>query len=164
MTIINTNTVEDFIVDTLSAVTALASVKVQPWPDDTRDYLTKFTAPKGALLVQYRGSEYNPDPPEPNNKSKLFQMRDMRWVVAILMRNAYSHDASSSFTGGIYGLLDEVKKALTGKTVTKLVGAVVTPLDDVTIMYPRSDYFVDRVNQNIYIHEIEFGVSGPETE
>lgn len=156
MTIINTNTVEDFIVSTLSAVTALASVKVQPWPDDTRDYLTKFTAPKGALLVQYRGSEYNPDPPEPNNKSKLFQMRDMRWVVAILMRNAYSHDASSSFTGGIYGLIDEVKKALTGKTVTNL--------NDLTIIYPRSDYFVDRVNQDIYIHEIEFGVSGPETE
>jgi len=156
MTIINTNTIEDFIVSTLTAVTALSAVNVQAWPDDTRDYLDKFTAPKGALLVQYRGSEYNPDPPEPNNKSKLFQIRDMRWVVAILMRNAYSHDASNSFTGGIYGLIDEVKKALTGKTVTNL--------NDLTIIYPRSDYFVDRVNQDIYIHEIEFGVSGPETE
>ena len=156
MTIINTNTIEDFIVSTLTAVTALSAVNVQAWPDDTRDYLDKFTAPKGALLVQYRGSEYNPDPPEPNNKSKLFQIRDMRWVVAILMRNAYSHDASNSFTGGIYGLIDEVKKALTGKTVTNL--------NDLTIIYPRSDYFVDRVNQNIYIHEIEFGLSGPETE
>ena len=156
MTIINTNTIEDFIVSTLTAVTALSAVNVQAWPDDTRDYLDKFTAPKGALLVQYRGSEYNPDPPEPNNKSKLFQIRDMRWVVAILMRNAYSHDASNSFTGGIYGLIDEVKKALTGKTVTNL--------NDLTIIYPRSDYFVDRVNQDIYIHEIEFGVSGLETE
>jgi len=156
MTIINTNTIEDFIVSTLTAVTALSAVNVQAWPDDTRDYLDKFTAPKGALLVQYRGSEYNPDPPEPNNKSKLFQIRDMRWVVAILMRNAYSHDASNSFTGGIYGLIDEVKKALTGKTVTNL--------NDLTIIYPRSDYFVDRVNQDIYIHEIEFGVSAPETE
>jgi hypothetical protein len=149
---INLNTIENYFVTTLAA--ALTTVQVQAWPDDYRAYVSKFNAPKGALLVRYNGSDYTPDPPEPNGLEILVQEREMRWTVTIFMRNAFGHDAADVFTDGIYTLIGGVVAAMSGKTVTGLT--------DLTVIWPRRDYFVAKLENSIYVYEVEFGVSGPE--
>jgi hypothetical protein len=70
------------------------------------------------------------------------------------MRNAFGHDAGDVFTDGIYTLISGVVAAMSGKTVTSLT--------DLTVIWPRRDYFVAKLENSIYVYEVEFGVSGPE--
>jgi len=147
----NLNTIENYIITTLT--TDVSGVLVKAWPNNPSEYLKEFSAPKGALLVRYNGSNYTL--PDPNSQKVLIQDRDMEWVVTIFMRNAFGHDATGVYADGIYTLIEAVRSSLSGNTTTGLT--------DLTVFYPLRDGFVDEIN-GVWIYEMAFGVIGPETE
>ena len=147
----NLNTIENYIITKLTA--DVSGVLVKAWPNSPQEFLSEFTAPKGALLVRYNGSNYTL--PEPNSQKVLIQDRDMEWIVTIFMRNAFGHDATGNYADGIYTLIEGVRNSLSGETVTTLT--------DLTVFYPIRDNFVNEYN-GVWVYEMAFGVIGPETE
>lgn len=94
--------VEDVIVETLKSGVD-GSVKVESFPADTESY--DFAGLKGALLVHYTASQYQPRS-GPANPS---QMRRMNFAIVLLTR-ALRGD------GGAYGTLEDVRRALQGES------------------------------------------------
>lgn len=144
----------DIIIPEQEIVTQLKSVvdidvKVEAYPNDPASW--DFDNAGGAALVRYQGSDYAA--PVPNEANTLVQDRTGKFVVALLHRSLRAKEGHQ----GIYGLLETVRKALTGFTP----GAATNP--EATPLYPIQDGFVNR-EPGKWIYQIVFAQVGPEAE
>ncbi|MCH8029082.1 MAG: hypothetical protein IH874_04025 [Candidatus Dadabacteria bacterium] len=100
-----TEQIEDAIITKLQTDVTAATATVEPFPDRPQDYI--LSHPKGAVLVQYRGSQFT----EPRVVNTITQTRTLEFVIVVVFRNLRSHQ-------GAYGVLDSVRSSLTGYVVT----------------------------------------------
>jgi len=141
----NLITVEDAIVARL--VSQITTVQIQSWPDNPADY--QLTHPNGAILVRYDGSEYVE--PEANDQKKLIQDRRLNWSITILqlsLKDSKGHQ-------GVYTLIESVRTALTGYTVSGF--------PDASVMFPTADTFTQEI-AGTWIYSINFAFTYPEHE
>lgn len=120
------------------------TVQVEAFPDNPETY--DYTQPNGAVLVQYHGSVYAA--PVPNRTGKVIQERTGNWICTILHRNLSQH-------GGVYALIEGVRRALTGYTLSGM--------PESTVLYPVNDGFINR-NPGKWVYQITFAQSSPEVE
>ena len=139
--------VEDDIVSRLTTAIANAAIDIRSWPDNPQDY--QLLKPGGALLVRYSGSTY--EPPEPNRQPKIVQPRAVEWLIAIVQKSLKPFKAHQ----GVYTLIDSVRVALTGYTITGL--------SDASVMHPTGDGFLSEA-AGTWIYNAFYTFSIPEAE
>ena len=141
----NLITVEDDIIAKLKA--DITTVEVVPWPDNPADF--KNLHPTGAILVRYDGSGYIT--PIPNSSKIIVHDRSSNWGISIIQENLRETKGHQ----GVYTLLESIRSALTGYTITGL--------DDASVMYPTSDGFTREV-AGTWLYKIVFTFTFPEAE
>ena len=100
-----TEQIEDAIVSRLKS--SIPDLEVSPFPERPDEY--GLIHPVGAVLVQYRGSEYS----EPASLGTITQTRTMEFVVLLAVRHLRSHQ-------GAYAYLDSIRGSLTGYVIPPL--------------------------------------------
>lgn len=106
--------------------------KIQSFPQDPLSHFESIS-PNGEILVIFES--LNPELPEPNREGVIVQQIAINWNVWIVHPNLTSHT-------GVYSLMEDVKDALTGWTVTDW--------DDSTPMYMTNADFIDEQGGNWY--------------
>ena len=107
---------ESAIVNTLKE--ALPDLLVEAYPDNPSSF--KMIHPKGAVLVHYSGSKFNPSLFE----EVIVQERKLTYDFIILSRSLRGNS-------GIYETMDKIREALTG-----------FQYDDTTKFYPIDEEFI----------------------
>lgn len=107
---------ESAIVNKLKA--ALPNLLVEAYPDNPSSF--KMIHPKGAVLVHYSGSKFNPSLFE----EVIVQERKLTYDLIILNRSLRGNS-------GIYETMDKIREALTG-----------FQYDDTTKFYPIDEEFI----------------------
>lgn len=90
---------ESGIIDRLGRY--VRGVPIEPFPDDPANYRLRHQ--RGAILVGYRGSEYE----ESQELDEVVQFRTMGFDILLLSRNLSSHT-------GAYRHLEAIRAVLTG--------------------------------------------------
>jgi len=134
----STKSVEDAIVTKLQG--DISGLQIEPYPENPGEY--QFLHPKGAILVQYVGSDYT----EPRVLNTVTQVRAMRFMIVLLARNLHGHQ-------GAYSYLDQIHTSLTGFTPTAATSK----------MYPVSEEFLDEAN-GVWMYRAVYAVRTTETE
>ena len=117
---------------------------VQSFPENPSTF--QFIHPSAAFLVRYQRSSYTN--PEGNRQVKVFQERELEWVVTVMNRHLTKHD-------GIYALLETAKTALRGYTLPSFA-----ELSKIRI---TGDSFVQE-EKGVWQYDITFSHTYPESE
>lgn len=140
--------IEQDIVTRLKAIVAPNNeVEIQAFPDNPNEY--NLIHPGGALLVRFNGIAYQT--PDPNNQKFLTQDGLFQWIIVEMQRNLSLKGANQ----GVYELIESVRAALTGYTISTL--------SDASVMYPTGVQFVSE-DQGKWVYQSSFVFSHPDHE
>ena len=139
--------VEDDIVAKLTTVISDTNIDIRSWPNDPAFFQSLKQG--GAILVRYAGSDYLP--PEPNRQKKVIQDRSPQWNIDIIQKSLKKFKAHQ----GIYTLIESIRAALTGYTITGL--------SDAGVMWPISDNFTEEA-AGTYVYTLVYTFTFPEAE
>ena len=119
----------------------IPELKIENFPSNFQDYLSKFTHPKGALLIHYAGSDYT----EPNNHNLIEQVRKTYFDIYIILKNLLKGDDACNY-------LEKTRELLTGFEIPGCEK-----------MFPQNDDFILEQN-GVWIYAIKFVVLTPVEE
>ncbi len=117
---------------------------VRSFPENPSTF--QFIHPAAVFLVRYQRSSYST--PEANGQVKVFQERELEWVVTVVHKHLTNHD-------GVYPLMESAKTALRGYTLPSF--------PEISKIRITGDGFVGE-NSGIWQYEITFSHSYPESE
>jgi len=139
--------VEDDIKARLVAQIVADVPEIRSWPNNPADY--QFIHPIGAVLLRYNGD--NSETPVPNQQKKAVQLRTVSWLVGVITKNLSREDGHQ----GAYDILEKVRAALVGYTISTL--------DDASIIWHDSTQLLQEVG-GTWIYTMTFTFTFPEGE
>lgn len=139
--------VEDDIISRLLSEISTNTPKIRSFPTNPKEF--QLLHPKGAILVRYNGS--TSEVPDPNNQAKAVQTTVCSWVVNIVTKSLKKEKGHQ----GTYALIESVREALVGYTITGL--------PDASIMYHVNDGFEDET-AGTWIYRMAFAFNYDEGE
>jgi len=119
----------------------IPELKIENFPANFQDYLSKFTHPKGALLIHYSSSDYS----EPNNHNLIEQVRKSYFDIYIILKNLLKADEACSY-------LEKIREMFTGFEIAGCEK-----------MFALNDDFILEQN-GVWIYAIKFAVLTPVEE